>query len=80
MRRLIAKSAYEDELWEAARETGMKTLFEDGLDKVREGITTMEEILAKIPEQQIGKKEVQVSLEGGPNREDFPEKDPYRWH
>jgi len=80
MRRLIAKSAYEDELWEAARETGMKTLFEDGLDKVREGITTMEEILAKIPEQQIGKKEKQVTLEEGACREDFAEKDPYRWH
>lgn len=80
MRRLIAKSAYEDELWEAAREAGMKTLFEDGLDKVREGITTMEEIMAKIPEQQIGKKEVQGTIEAGAYREDFQEKDPYHWH
>ncbi len=40
MRRLIAKNAYEEELREAAREAGMKTLFEDAWDKVNEGITT----------------------------------------
>jgi type II secretory ATPase GspE/PulE/Tfp pilus assembly ATPase PilB-like protein len=53
IRRLIAKSAYEDDLWDAARESGMKTLFEDAWDKVREGVTTIEEVMAKIPEQFI---------------------------
>ena len=80
MRRLITKSAYEDELWEAAREAGMKTLFEDALDKVRGEITTIEEILAKIPEQHIGKKERLTASEEGATREEFQEKDPYSWH
>jgi hypothetical protein len=31
----------------------MKTLFEEAWSKVREGITTIEEVMAKIPEQYI---------------------------
>jgi type IV pilus assembly protein PilB len=57
LRRLIAKNAYEDELWTCARETGMRTLFEDAWDKVVAGITTLEEVIAKVPEQYIEKEE-----------------------
>jgi type IV pilus assembly protein PilB len=57
LRRLIAKSAYEDDLWSAARDAGMKTIFEDAWTKVREGVTTIEEVTAKVPEQYIEKVE-----------------------
>jgi len=80
IRRLIAKSAYEDELWEATREVGMKTLFEDAWDKVKAGITTIEEILAKIPDQYIEKREKPIPLDEGTYQEEFQEKDPQRWH
>jgi len=82
IRRLIAKTAYEDDLWDAARETGMKTLFEDAWDKVREGITTIEEVMAKIPEQFIEKMErSHISKENGKEILISPqEKDPYSWH
>jgi type II secretory ATPase GspE/PulE/Tfp pilus assembly ATPase PilB-like protein len=82
IRRLIAKTAYEDDLWDAARETGMKTLFEDAWDKVREGITTIEEVMAKIPEQFIEKMErSHISKENGKEILLSPqEKDPYSWH
>jgi len=34
-----------DELSQIARQTGMRTMFEDGIIKVTEGITTVEELL-----------------------------------
>ena len=81
MRRLIAKNAYEDELREAARESAVKTLFEDAWAKVNEGITTAEEVLAKVPQQYIEHMEKTSSVkEEIPLFEDMPEKDPYRWH
>ncbi len=49
IRRLVAKNASEDDVWEAARESGMVTLFEDAWHKVAEGITTVEEVISKIP-------------------------------
>jgi type II secretory ATPase GspE/PulE/Tfp pilus assembly ATPase PilB-like protein len=49
IRRLIARNASEDELWEAARESGTVTLFEDAWQKVSAGITTVEEVISKIP-------------------------------
>lgn len=45
MRRLIKQKAGEDRLREAAIEAGMISLGEDGLVKVRAGITTAEELL-----------------------------------
>ncbi len=49
IRNLIAKKASEEDIWKAARESGMRTLFEDAIDKVNAGITTVQEILAKVP-------------------------------
>jgi type IV pilus assembly protein PilB len=79
MRRLVAKSRYEEDLWDAARESGMKTLFEDAWEKVQEGFTTVEEVLAKIPEQYIEKME-----RSNPPPEEEPqevpsEQSPPRW-
>ena len=43
-RRLILKNADANELRQAARRLGMKTILEDGADKVRRGITTLSEV------------------------------------
>lgn len=45
IRNLILESAQEHTIMEAARKEGMKTLRENGLEKVLAGITTLEEIL-----------------------------------
>ncbi len=46
IRRIIYKQASYVEIKELARKNGMITLFEDGMKKVAEGITSLEEILS----------------------------------
>lgn len=48
MRELIAKGTSTTQIREAARQTGMKTLLEDGLHKAIEGITSVEEIMSSV--------------------------------
>src|SRR2546428_1715024 len=50
VRRLIASRAPEDQVREAAIGGGMITLGEDGLAKVKSGITTPEELLRVVTE------------------------------
>jgi len=50
LRRLIASRAQEDQIREAAIAGGMVTLGEDGLAKVRSGVTTPEELLRVVTE------------------------------
>ncbi|MGE0041694.1 MAG: ATPase, T2SS/T4P/T4SS family [Vicinamibacterales bacterium] len=50
VRRLIAQRASEDAVREAAQATGMTTLGEDALAKVRTGVTTAEELLRVVTE------------------------------
>jgi type II secretory ATPase GspE/PulE/Tfp pilus assembly ATPase PilB-like protein len=45
IKKLIVKHAQEYEIKQAARGEGMRTLREDGLEKVRQGLTTIEEVL-----------------------------------
>jgi type IV pilus assembly protein PilB len=45
LRRLILEKGPADELREAARAEGMRTLREDGLEKIRRGTTSVEEVL-----------------------------------
>ena len=45
LRRLILDRASHDDLRATAREQGMRTLREDGLEKVRQGITSIPEVL-----------------------------------
>lgn len=45
MRNLILTAPSTKEVWELARKEGSISLFEDGLEKVRNGITTPEELL-----------------------------------
>jgi type IV pilus assembly protein PilB len=49
IRSLITRFTNEDDLWDAARESGAVTLFDDAWQKVDKGITTVEEVIAKIP-------------------------------
>lgn len=41
---LILKNPSSKQIWEIAKKQGSRTLYEDGLEKVRSGITTMEEL------------------------------------
>jgi general secretion pathway protein E len=45
VRRLILKNADAKEIRDVARRNGMKTLLEDGVDKIRQGTTTLSEVL-----------------------------------
>lgn len=42
---LILNNPASTQVWEAARRGGARALFEDGIDKVKNGITTIEELL-----------------------------------
>jgi type IV pilus assembly protein PilB len=45
MQDLMLKNPSTKEIWELARKEGSKTLFEDGIEKVKFGVTTIEELL-----------------------------------
>ena len=45
IKRMIHKDATETEIKSAAREYGMITLYDDGIDKVKKGLTSLEEIM-----------------------------------
>jgi hypothetical protein len=44
IRDLILRQATEEDIRLAAQESGMRSLVQDGLDKAKEGITTVEEL------------------------------------
>jgi len=45
IRLLIQRNTSVEDIAQAARQAGMKTLREAGLDKVRQGVTTLEEVI-----------------------------------
>lgn len=45
MQELIVKKPSTQEIWKLARKEGSLSLFEDGMLKVKNGITTLEELL-----------------------------------
>ena len=45
MQDLITTSPSTQEIWIQARQDGSRSLFEDGIDKVKNGLTTIEELL-----------------------------------
>lgn len=45
IRAMILKGASSDEVAKQAKEEGMKTLRDDGIDKIKKGITTIEELM-----------------------------------
>jgi general secretion pathway protein E len=50
VRKLILKNADSNEIRETGRQHGMKTLLEDGAEKIREGTTTLSEVFRVIQE------------------------------
>ena len=55
IRRLILKSGSSDQIREAARRTGMRSLAEDGWRLVRRGITTVEEVLSVTTSKEVAR-------------------------
>jgi type IV pilus assembly protein PilB len=49
LKREISKGSSEEVLWQVALETDIKPLFEDAWLKVKQGITTVDEVLLRIP-------------------------------
>lgn len=45
----LSKTTDEQELLITARKDGLKFIYEDALDKVKNGITTIEEVISKVP-------------------------------
>lgn len=45
MRDLILQKPSVDQIWQIAKSEGSKDLFEDGIEKVKAGVTTLEEVL-----------------------------------
>lgn len=64
IRELIFKKVSEDEILKEARKSGLKLLIESGMEKVKEGITTLEEVASiikiadkiKVPEMELEKR------------------------
>ncbi|MBF0329093.1 MAG: Flp pilus assembly complex ATPase component TadA [Nitrospirae bacterium] len=54
-KRILATGATESELFIQAKKDGVSFLFEDAFNKVKDGISTFEEILAKIPMEHLSK-------------------------
>ena len=56
IRTLISQSAPEEEVFQEAKKNGMKTLAEAGIEKVRQGLTTLEEVsnVADVVEDEPG--------------------------
>jgi type II secretory ATPase GspE/PulE/Tfp pilus assembly ATPase PilB-like protein len=58
LQELIVKRPSASEIWKLAREEGAKSVFEDGLEKVKNGVTSIEELvrIAPPPDQVIAKE------------------------
>jgi type IV pilus assembly protein PilB len=60
IRDLILKGLADREILNVARRAGMKTIFEDGIDRVLQGLTTIEEVTRVVapprPMSEVGKK------------------------
>jgi type IV pilus assembly protein PilB len=49
LKKLISQNADEEDIREAAKESGMTSLFEDAWSKVERGLTTVNEVISKVP-------------------------------
>ena len=66
MKELILKNPSTQEIWSLARKQGSISLFEDGIEKVKNGITTLEELLrvAQPPEIRFKYENEKASKKG----------------
>ncbi len=55
LKRLIARNATEEDIWDVAKESGIVTLFDDAWNKINDGVTTIDEVLSKVPTMHNGK-------------------------
>jgi hypothetical protein len=61
---LILKSASSDQIGDAARRAGMRTLAEDGWRLVRMGVTTVEEVLSVTTAKEVSRTTVDQKMDG----------------
>ncbi len=61
LKHLITKDINEDDLWQCAINNGTTTLFEDAWSKVEEGVTTVGEVISRIPHQHAPRSEKKKS-------------------
>jgi type II secretory ATPase GspE/PulE/Tfp pilus assembly ATPase PilB-like protein len=66
IRQLILKSASTDQIRDAARRQGMKTLAEDGWRLVRKGVTTVEEVLSVTTAKEVARTTKHPTTEATP--------------
>src|SRR5579862_7136780 len=64
IRQMVLKSASTDQIRDAARRAGMRTLAEDGWRLVRMGITTVEEVLSVTTAKEVARTTKNESLDG----------------
>jgi type II secretory ATPase GspE/PulE/Tfp pilus assembly ATPase PilB-like protein len=64
IRELILKSASSDQIGDAARRAGMRTLAEDGWRLVRMGVTTVEEVLSVTTAKEVSRTTVDQKMDG----------------
>src|ERR1700744_261636 len=64
IRQLILKSASTDQIRDAARHQGMKTLAEDGWRLVRLGVTTVEEVLSVTTAKEVARTTKNETMDG----------------
>ena len=76
LQELIVKRPSASEIWALARKEGAKSVFEDGLEKVKNGLTSIEELvrIAPPPDQIIGEKSSHVSAKEKGKRVKSPKK------
>jgi len=64
IRQLILKSASTDQIRDAARRAGMRMLAEDGWRLVRDGVTTVDEVLSVTTAKEVARTTRNESLDG----------------
>ncbi len=66
IRQLILKSASTDQIRDAARKQGMRTLAEDGWRLVRKGVTTAEEVLSVTTAKEVARTTKNETMDATP--------------
>jgi general secretion pathway protein E len=64
IRQLVLKNASSDQIRDAARKQGMKTLAEDGWRLVRLGLTTVEEVLSVTTAKEVARSTKNETMDG----------------
>jgi len=72
IRQLILKNASSDQIRDAARRAGMRTLADDGWRLVRMGITTVEEVLSVTTAKEVERTTHQAAHPGGETKDHAP--------